>query len=384
MDCQMIGIVLTVAFGALLVHPFVTYPMGILLVRTLAGRREIAVSRPTEPFSIAICCCAYNEQAVIEEKVKNLLALKRRYRNLEIHMYVDGSSDRTAEILIPYREHINLVVSQQRRGKSEGMNTLVARTAADIIVFTDANVMMRADSLENVAKYFKDPDVGCVCGHLQYTNASASGTASTGAAYWRFEEWLKQIETDTGSTISADGSLFAIRRELHIRVPEDIIDDMFLSLNVLFAGFRVVRGADVVAYERGATSGKEEFQRKVRIACQAFNIHRRLWHRLKRLSWWNLYKYVSHKLLRWFGLCSFAGMMAGIVLLAFSLGVGRELLAIGLFVTSILLFGAAVEQRFAVRVVTVSAAFLATGLGIYQSLRGRRFRTWTPATSVRA
>ncbi len=62
---------------------------------------------------------------------------------------------------------------------------------------------------------------------------------------------------------------------------------------------RIVRVADAVAYEAAVSRPAEEFRRKVRISCQAFNVNRALWPRLLRLPALDLYKYVSHKLLRW-------------------------------------------------------------------------------------
>jgi len=41
---------------------------------------------------------------------------------------------------------------------------------------------------------------------------------------------------------------------------------MFVSLSILCDGYRVVRAADVMAYELSATNPVEEFRRKVRAA----------------------------------------------------------------------------------------------------------------------
>ena len=62
---------------------------------------------------------------------------------------------------------------------------------------------------------------------------------------------------------------------------------------------RLVRGNDFVAYERAATVRGDEFRRKVRIACRAFNCHRLLWPKIARLDGLSVYKYLSHKYLRW-------------------------------------------------------------------------------------
>ncbi len=148
---------------------------------------------------------------------------------------------------------------------------------------------------------FGDPAVGVVCGHLRYGAAAAgNATAATGSLYWRLEERIKQLESATGSVMGADGSIFAMRRSAYQPAPADLIDDMFVSLSALCAGGRVVRAEHAVAFEEQVSHPGEEFRRKVRIACQAFNVHRALWPRLRRLPALDRYKYVSHKLLRWF------------------------------------------------------------------------------------
>src|SRR5258708_32606825 len=105
---------------------------------------------------------------------------------------------------------------------------------------------------------------------------------------------------ESGSMMGADGSVFAIRRSLHKPPPEHIIDDMYVSLMILCSGYRVIQASDALAYEESVVSAREEFRRKIRIACQAFNVHRLIWPQLRKLDGITLYKYVSHKLIRWF------------------------------------------------------------------------------------
>ena len=98
--------------------------------------------------------------------------------------------------------------------------------------------------LDKLRRTFEDPEIGCVCGNLIYTNGKDSVTASTGSLYWRLEEGIKRLEQETGSVMGADGSLFAIRRSLHQAPPDHIIDDMFVSFWVLIQGYphRAVEG----------------------------------------------------------------------------------------------------------------------------------------------
>ncbi|MFO1057128.1 MAG: glycosyltransferase [Dongiaceae bacterium] len=372
-------------FLALAQHPFLTYPLSLGL---LARRRRLPLHRPPPAGAVpeegfAICLCAYNEEAVIRAKAENLLALQRRTGALQVLIYVDAGSDRTAEILRDYADRFTIVEGSERRGKTHGMNRLVALAEAPVLVFTDANVMLEEDAVGNLRPYFADPEIGCVCGYLIYGNREETATSQTGSLYWKLEETMKRLESETGSAMGADGSLFAMRRRLYRPAPDDIIDDMYVSLNVLCEGYRVVRAPEVRAFEESVSDPAEEFRRKVRIACQGFNVHRLLWPRLRRLDTLTVYKYVSHKLLRWI-----AGyhLVAGLLLLAMGLvaaGYPGLLLCLSLLGVVAAWLGCGPRIRPFAQIMEVATALAGAALGVWRSLRRERFQTWTPAASIR-
>jgi cellulose synthase/poly-beta-1,6-N-acetylglucosamine synthase-like glycosyltransferase len=375
--------ILAALFFLAAAHPFTTYPLSLMAMRRWFAPPAPPARAVPDETSFAVCFCAYNEERVIEAKMRNLLDLRARMPGLEILAYVDAASDRTAELLRPYAGQITLHVSPQRHGKTYGMNLLVAMAKAPIVVFTDANVMLDRDALANLGRYFADPAVGCVCGHLIYVNPGETVTAATGSLYWKLEERIKALETATGSAMGADGSLFAVRRALHRPVPANIIDDMYLSFSILCDGYRVVRAPDVRAFEEGVTSGAEEFRRKVRIACQAFNVHRLLWPRLRRLDGVTLYKYVSHKWLRWLSIYFLA--LATVFFEAGLVAAGLWPLALVLFMlgAAALCIGRAGWLKPLPQVWDAFTAFCGAGVGVWYSLRGEQFQTWTPANSIR-
>ncbi len=367
----------------LAIHPFITYPLSLWLMNKVKRRHELAQAATGSDGNFAICMCAYNEEQVIESKMHNLLALRAKNPDIEILIYVDAASDRTAELLAPYADQIYLHVSPKRYGKTHGMNLLVAKTQAPYILFTDANVMIDLDAIENLRRYFSDPRVGCVCGNLLYTNGAESVTAATGSLYWKLEERIKAFEQATGSVMGADGSLFAIRHYLHHAPPDHIIDDMYVSFRILCDGYRIVQAHDVKAYERSVTIAADEFKRKARIACQAFNVHRLLWPLLKKMDTLTIYKYISHKLLRWWSIYFLAASLLCIELglLAAQLpGVAMMLLA--LTVLTLWLGKRSAMTPFA-QVVDILLSLLGAGIGVWKSMRGEQYQTWQPSNSVR-
>ncbi len=372
-------------FGAVLlllaIHPFITYPLSLWVLARLRPRPVLAAG--LAPDRAAFCVCAYNEEQVIRAKVENMLAAGEALGGLEVLVYVDGETDGTAAIVREFGDRVRLVASPARLGKTYGMNALAALTTAEILVFSDANVLFAPDALPKLLAPFADPAVGCVCGHLIYTRPEGNATAATGSLYWRLEEAIKRLESATGSVMGADGSIFALRRAIHEPPPLDLIDDMYVSLAALCRGHRIVRVADALAYEEAVSRPAEEFRRKVRIACQAFNVHRALWPRLRRLPALDLYKYVSHKLLRWLT----AGLLvAGVLCWAGAIAAAEAwwLLA-GTAVVGVVVGSAMFTARSGLLATLrdILGAFVATGIGVWRSWRGDRFQTWNPPASAR-
>jgi cellulose synthase/poly-beta-1,6-N-acetylglucosamine synthase-like glycosyltransferase len=379
---------LLVAGGVFLLaaaHPFTLYPISLKLLAFVYKKplKLTPCSTVGKDYHVALCLCAYNEEQVIRAKVENMLAARRYFPDLEILVYVDAASDRTSEILAEFKDRIDVFMSTSRSGKTHGMNLLVQSTSADIIIFTDANVIFEEDALVHLLRPFGDLNVGCALGHLRYVKAASTATASVGSYYWLMEEQIKGLETLTGSAITSDGSLFAIRRILHHLPPPEVSDDAYVSLSILCSGYRVVRVAEAIAYEEVVSSAAEEFDRKVRIACLAFTVHRMLWSRLQRLPAVDLYKYISHKLLRWLtiylltlaALFLIAGLLIaeGWVAAAFAFGFGALVLR-GIWIS---------RTGLLAQVGSVLQAFVATGIGVWRSIRGAHFQTWNPPASTR-
>jgi cellulose synthase/poly-beta-1,6-N-acetylglucosamine synthase-like glycosyltransferase len=178
--------------------------------------------------------------------------------------------------------------------------------------------------------------------------------------------------------MGADGSIFSIRRSLYPSFPDTVLDDMTVSMSVVFALYRLIKVDDVIAYERLVAASSEEFRRKIRIATRAFHTHLYLLPQLMKMGHLDKFKYVSHKLIRWFGgafllasIISFIGLGASVSLhtgLAAVFSVG---LALGLLV--------AFKEGPIGTLREIIIAMMATLIGVVSAIRGEVLVTWAPA-----
>jgi cellulose synthase/poly-beta-1,6-N-acetylglucosamine synthase-like glycosyltransferase len=359
---------------AIFLYPYLLYPL------VLRGFSRSAVNLAPVQMSISLLFAAYNEVEALPAKLDNLRDLKRARPDIEILVYDDGSTDGTTEQLESVPELVTLHRGRGRSGKASGMKRLAAAAHGDILVFTDANVLLAPDALDRLLPYYADNEVGGVCGTLIYLSDAESVTSHVGSLYWRLDERLRTAESETGNVMGADGSIFSIRRALYPSFPDTVLDDLTVSMSVIFARKRLIKAPDVIAYERSVAERQEEFRRKIRIGARAFHTHRFLRPQLRMMSARDRFKYGSHKLVRWFGGVFLAsGMISGLAAVAlFSPTAAGVLILVGLTT-----LGA--SQLFKIPLVgkatEIALATFATLIGVVQAMRGRTFTTWAPAKS---
>jgi len=362
------------------IYPYLLYP---ILLRFLPKRGIRIGSPPNSPPSCALLFCAYNEEKSLPGKIENLRAIKAKMPALRIAVYSDASSDASNELLSQAADLLTLDVGEQRIGKSLGMRRLIQSIDAEIVLLTDANVLIDADTLPKMLHYFDDPEVGAVAGKLIYTNADddANAVAHVGGLYWRLEEHIKALESASGSMMGADGSLFAIRRECYPDVPPELSDDMSVSMSVMFSGLRCVSAPEVYAYENCVTKSDEEFTRKRRVSCGSYSTHRYFRKELRQLPLINRFKWFSHRVVRWWG----GPLLVLSVLLFISAGaiagypIGSVAFVVGAFALTFILGRFGVSPFSAVY--EILRAMAATTIGVFEALLGKTYLTWSPAAS---
>jgi biofilm PGA synthesis N-glycosyltransferase PgaC len=261
-------------------------------------------SRPVQRGSImpfvSIVMVVRNEQQTLETKLKNLRELDYPADRCQIIVVSDGSTDQTESILRAHSNdpRIHVVLNQLGQGKACGLNDAISLAQGEIVVFTDARQAIEPGAVRVLMENFADPEVGCASGALMLGDARRGESSEGLSLYWRMEKQVRKLEAASGSVVGATGALYAVRRELLTHVPPGtILDDVYLPMQVVRQGKRVILDERARAWDDPNLGADREFSRKVRTLGGNYQ--------LLQLAPWLLsgsnpirFEFVSHKLLR--------------------------------------------------------------------------------------
>ncbi|HJY53238.1 MAG TPA: glycosyltransferase [Candidatus Udaeobacter sp.] len=141
-----------------------------LIVVYLASRFRRGPKRNfAEPISVIIA--AYNEQKLIAETLRTLLATDYK-GELEVVVVDDGSTDHTAVEIerIAQNESRIRLFQQENRGKARALQRGLAVAHNGIVVFIDADTQCQRDTLSRLLEPFADKSIGAVSGHAKVGN----------------------------------------------------------------------------------------------------------------------------------------------------------------------------------------------------------------------
>jgi len=216
--------------------------------------------------SLTLVVAAFNEESVIEEKIKNTLSLHYPEELFKIIFITDGSTDATASIIAKY-PRIALLHKDVRAGKIAAVHRAMQFVETEIVVFTDANTFLNKEALLKIAKHYADPKVGAVSGEKRVQIEDASDATAGEGFYWKYESKLKKWDYELYSVVGAAGELFSVRTKLYEAVePDTLLDDFMISMKIAMKGYKIAYDPDAYAVEASSENLKEEYKRKVRIA----------------------------------------------------------------------------------------------------------------------
>jgi glycosyltransferase involved in cell wall biosynthesis len=262
-----VAVVFWVALG-LIVYTHAGYALLLRLLAGLRGARAATAPAPDEP-RVSLIVAAHDEGDVIARKLQNMLALDYPAARLELIVASDGSQDATVELArsaVASRQSA-VVLDLPRRGKVPAQDAAVEVAAGEVLAFSDANALWEPDALRALVARFADPQVGYVCGQLGYLAPDGSNQEGV---YWRYENWLRALESRAGSITAGNGAIYAVRRDAYLRLDPRTSHDLSFPFNLVKRGWRAVYEPAARAVERPLPSVEGEFRRKRRMMSHAW------------------------------------------------------------------------------------------------------------------
>lgn len=359
---------------------------GYPILLAILGRAKLALLKSRERNfsadqapSVSLLVPMYNEQSVVGAKLENTLALEYPGR-LETIIVSDGSTDRTGEIVrrLGTDGRVNFVDLPERKGKANALNIGLEQAHGDIVVFSDASIMLEPNAMWAIVQPFADGQIGCVSGEDRIRGGGGEGL------YGKYELYLRNRESQIGSIVGASGSFYAQRKKLVRPFRDGFAPDFLSVLNTVEQGFRATSEPRAIGYMTAVDSSKDEFQRKVRTLVRGMTALFEKMNLLNPLRYPTFSFFVlSHKLLRWCVPFFLMGMLVSSALML------DQALFFVLFNAQLLFYGLAalahyrqgrIADTFVGKIVTYFAVVnMAILVAWIRFLSGTRQELWTPS-----
>jgi len=297
-------ILLFVVSSVGILHTYFFYPVWMILFTKQKTQNDFVFQDNEMDVlpTVSILFAAYNEESVLDAKLKSMLNTTYPIDKIKIIVGSDASTDKTNEIVMQYsalHPQVQLIEFPGRTGKAGIINQLAAQSDSEIFILTDANVIFKENTIFELVKHFKNTDVAQVAANIIKVSPSKQGIASQEMNYIQMENKIKYAESLRWKIImGAEGGCYAIRKDFFAPVPKNFfMDDFYITMNVIENNKQVLFEPMAICNEDVPTSSDEEFKRKVRISIGNFqNLMRYKALLFKR----NIgFAFLSHKLLRW-------------------------------------------------------------------------------------
>lgn len=291
--------------GFMVFHSYVLFP---LILRFLARNKRLnfpTINKDELP-KLSILVAAFNEEAVIAEKIESVFKSNYPLDKFELLVGSDHSTDQTNEIVQSYADqypNLTFKAYQKRRGKQNVVNDLYHLSTGSILILTDANVIFDVDTLLEIARPFQNTEIGLVDTNMINRGMRKEGISHQEKAYISREVLIKQQESVVwGSMMGPFGGCYAIRHEDYSKVPSNaLVDDFYINMKIFDKGKKAVNNLSAKVYEDVSNDIKVEMIRKIRIATGNFQNLKWFGHLLWPMNNGVAFTFLSHKVLRWLG-----------------------------------------------------------------------------------
>ncbi|SNQ61621.1 glycosyltransferase family 2 protein [Candidatus Methanoperedens nitratireducens] len=194
-----------------------------------------------KPF-VSCIFAVYNEEVVVRRCIDSLL--NSTYKNKEIIVVNDASTDKTKDVLEEYKNQIRVINLPKNVGKKRAIGEGIRASKGEIFVFTDSDSVVAPDAIERIIEIFMyDSDIGAVSGHGRALNAGENFLTKAQDSWYETQFSVKKaMESAYGAVTCVSGPLAVFRREAIYNYIPAWENDQFLGKEFRFATDRQLTG----------------------------------------------------------------------------------------------------------------------------------------------
>jgi len=241
-----------------------------LIMYSFSKKKEEIPENVHHP-TITLIVPMYNEEKVIQEKIENISYLDYPKEKLTIILLDDHSNDDSKDISIQTIKKKSLdakvIESQGGKGKARALNWIFPSLESEITIISDADALLKEDSLLQLTKNFTDPDIGGATGKIIILSDKARASKSQEESYRFFFDIWRLGESNIHSVSVCNGPLMGFRTDLLKKIkidPDAYADDSDMLFKVIRSGYRVVYEPCAIVYERVPLSVKGRIIQKMK------------------------------------------------------------------------------------------------------------------------
>jgi len=284
-------------------YSYVLYPLLLAYFSRNLSPKNTQITPENLP-EVAVLVAAYNEEAVIEEKIRSVLSGNYPREKLSLWIGNDASTDKTAAIIVRLQHEFSnlyLINFAGRTGKPQIINQLVENVKSEIIIPTDANIIFEQETILRLIQPFAEEKTGFVAANISSKKIQKEGISLQEDAYVKREIYIKYQQSVLSKVVIAPfGACYALRKKLYVPVPLNYnVDDFFVAMKIMEQKYWGWQSLDAMCYEDISQQISEEFRRKSRISKGNFQNLATFKHLFffpfSALS----FHFISHKVIRW-------------------------------------------------------------------------------------
>jgi poly-beta-1,6-N-acetyl-D-glucosamine synthase len=213
-------------------------------------------------FNCSIGVMAYNEEANIKYLLKSLLNQRTvSCKIAEIIVVASGCTDNTVPIVESIVENhriVKLLVQGRREGKASAIDLFLSVAKGDVVIIESGDTIPEKDTVENLVRPFKDPNVGMTGTRPVPVNLNDTFMGFTVNLFWQLHHELALIDPKLGEMI-------AFRNIIH-GIPKDTaVDEASIEAIITKSGYRIHYAKDAIVRNKGPETISDFIKQRRRI-----------------------------------------------------------------------------------------------------------------------